>query len=79
MTGVNEIQKLNATNRADLANSRDGTFAVLRCGGILLRNGLISKTIDDKVEAAAFLAKVRDKGTGYVKTVVQSYFTPVSA
>lgn len=74
MYGINEIRKQNSQRKADFDNARDGTFAVLRHGGILLRNGVRSRTIDDKVEAAEFLAKVKDKGTGYVKQVVQSYF-----
>ena len=79
MYHVSEIRKQNAQRKADFDNSRDGTFAVLRHGGILLRSGARSRTIDDKEEAAAFLAKVRDKGTGYIKQVVKSYFEPALA
>ena len=79
MNGISEIRKANAQRKADFDNARDGTFAVLRHGGILLRCGARSKTIDDKVDAAAFLAKVKDKGTGYVKNVVKSYFEAVPA
>lgn len=79
MYGINEIRKQNAQKRADFENSRDGTFAVLRHGGILLRSGVRSRVIDDKEEAAAFLASVRDKGTGYIKKVVQSHFEPALA
>jgi sensor histidine kinase regulating citrate/malate metabolism len=74
MMGVSEIRKINSQRKADFDNARDGTFCVLRHGGILIRNGARSKTIDDKAEAAEFLAKVKDKGTGYVKQVVKSYF-----
>lgn len=79
MYHITETLKQNKQRKADLDHARDGTFCVLRCSGVLLRNGVRSKTIDDKSEAAAFLAKVRDKGAGYVKTVVKSYFTPVPA
>jgi hypothetical protein len=79
MTGINEIRKANAQKKADFDNARDGTFCTLRHGGILLRCGPRSKTIDDKAEADEFLARVRDKGTGYVKQVVKSYFEPMTA
>lgn len=79
MYHISETRKQNAQKKADFDNARDGTFCVLRHGGILLRNGARSKTIDDKQEAASFLHKVRDKGTGYVKQIVQSYFEPVTA
>ena len=79
MYSINEIRKQNNQRKADFDNARDGTFAVLRDGGILLRHGVFSKIIDDKAEAADFLAKVKDKGTGYVKLVVKSYWEAVPA
>ena len=79
MYHITETRKQNGQRKADLDNAREGTFAVLRNGGILLRNGVFSKTIDDKNEAAEFLAKVKDKGTGYVKLVVKSYWEAVPA
>ena len=79
MYHINEIRKRNSQHKADLDNAREGTFCTLRCGGILLRKGAVSKTIDDKQEAATFLARVRDKGTGYTKQVVKSYFEPALA
>ena len=74
MQGINEIRKANAQAQADFDNARDGTFAVLHNGGILLRNGVFSKTIDDKDEAAAFLDKVRGASTGIVRLAVKSYW-----
>lgn len=49
------------------------TFSQLGHGGALLRCGTVSKTLDGK-DAAEFFAKIRDKGQGYIKRVVRSYF-----
>lgn len=73
MHGINEIRKQNAQKQADFENARDGTYCVLRHGGVLIRSIRSSKTLDGD-DAKEFLAKVRDKGTGYVKQVVNSYF-----
>jgi len=79
MNCISIKSKRDHKEKADLDNARDGTFCTLRHGGILLRSGARSRTIDDVKEAAAFLAKVRDKGTGYVKLTVKSYFEPALA
>lgn len=79
MYSINEIRKQNNQKQADFDNARDGTFCVLRNGGILLRHGARSKTIDDKQEAADFLARVKDKGTGFIKVVVKEHFAPIAA
>lgn len=78
MNCISIKSKRDAQEKADLDNARDGTFCVLKHGGILLRSGAVSKTIDNKDEVASFLAKVRDKGTGYIKLVVKSYFEPAT-
>jgi hypothetical protein len=79
MYHINEIRKQNAQKQADLNNAREGTFCVLRDGSVLLRNGVFSKTIDDKADAASFLERVRDQSTGVIKGIVKSYFEPVPA
>jgi hypothetical protein len=79
MYGINEIKKQNAQKQADHENSRNGTFCVLRDGSILLRSGSASKTIDSKEDAAAFLETIRERSSGFVRGVVQSYFAPVLA
>lgn len=79
MYHISETRKQNAQKRADLQNASDSTFCVLRHGGVLLKSGTQSKTLDDKSEVASFLDRVRDKGTGIVRDVVKSYFTPVTA
>lgn len=73
MFSINEIRKQNSQKQADFENSRDGTYCSLRCGGVLIRSIRSSKVLDGD-DAKAFLAKVKDKGTGYVKQVVKSYF-----
>jgi len=79
MYGINEIKKQNAQKQADLENSRNGTFCALRDGTILLRSGVASKTIDSKEDAAAFLETIRGRSSGFVRSVVQSYFEPALA
>jgi hypothetical protein len=76
MQNINTIARLNAQERADHENSRNGTYCVLRNGGILLRNGVCSKTLDDAEEAAGFLEQVRGKHSGIVRQVVQRFFAP---
>lgn len=73
MYSINEIRKQNSQKQADFENARDGTFCTLRCGGVLIRSIRSSKVLDGD-DAKAFLTKVKDKGTGYVKQVVNSYF-----
>lgn len=73
MYGINEIKKQNVQNDADLKNSRDGTFAVLRDGSILIRSGIRSKNLEGS-DASEFLDKVRDKSTGFIRETVKSYF-----
>lgn len=73
MNGISEIRKINSQRKADLDNSRNGTFCTLANGGVLIRSIRSSKTLDGP-DAQEFLAKVRDKGTGYIKTVVAGYF-----
>lgn len=75
MFGINEIRKQNNQRKTDLDNSRDGTFCTLANGGVLIRSIRSSKTLDGP-DAQEFLAKVKDKGTGYIKTVVAGYFAP---
>jgi hypothetical protein len=74
MQNINTIARLNAHERADHENSRNGTYCVLRHGGILLRNGVRSKTLDNPEEAAGFLEQVRGKNSGLVRKLVESYF-----
>jgi hypothetical protein len=74
MQNINTIARLNAQQRADHDNSRKGTFCVLRHGGILLRNGVRSKTLDEPEEASSFLKQVRGKNSGLVRKLVESYF-----
>lgn len=76
MYGINEIKKQNCQKQADFDNARNGTYCVLRHGGVLIRSGVFSKTLDDKQDVANFLGKVLGKSTGVVRSVVQSYFTP---
>lgn len=73
MYHISEIRKQNSQKQADHENARDGTFCTLANGGVLIRSSRSSKVLDDK-DAEEFLAKVKDKGTGYVKKVVASYF-----
>ena len=79
MDGINEIKTQTAQKQADIENSRNGTFCVLRDGSILLRSGSASKTIDSKEDAAAFLETVRERSSGFIRGVVQSYFAPALA
>lgn len=74
MYGINEIRKQNCQNKADLDNARAGTYCILRSGGILIRSGVFSKTIDDLQDASAFLQKVQGRTSGIVRKVVESYF-----
>ena len=74
MYGINEIKKQNSQKQADYDNARAGTYCVLRHGGILIRSGVFSKTLDDKQDVANFLGKVTGKSTGVVRKVVESYF-----
>jgi len=76
MQNINTIARLNAQQRADLDNSRNGTYCVLRHGGVLLRSGVTSKTLDSPDEVKGFLAQVRGKHSGIVRKVVQSFFAP---
>jgi hypothetical protein len=76
MQNINTIARLNAQERADHENSRNGTYCVLRHGGILLRSGVRSKTLDNPEEAAGFLEQVRGKNSGIIRQVVQSFFAP---
>lgn len=76
MYGINEIKKQNSQKQADFDNARNGTFCVLSSGGILIRSGVFSKTIDDKEKVGEFLDKVKGKSTGIIRSVVQSYFAP---
>lgn len=76
MQNINTIARLNAQQRADHENTRNGTYCVLRHGGVLLRSGVRSKTLDDPKEASSFLAQVRGKNTGIIRKVVQSFFAP---
>jgi hypothetical protein len=76
MQNINTIARLNAQQRADLDNSRNGTYCVLRHGGVLLRSGVTSKTLDNPDEVKGFLAQVRGKHSGIVRKVVQSFFAP---
>lgn len=73
MYPLNTLKKLNKQKQADFENSRDGTFCTLVHGGVLIRSIRSSKVLDGD-DAKAFLAKVKDKGTGYIKQVVKSYF-----
>lgn len=75
MYSLSTIRRINNQKQADLDNSRDGTFCTLSNGGVLIRSIRSSKTLDGP-DAQEFLAKVRDKGTGYIKTVVAGYFAP---
>jgi hypothetical protein len=79
MYSISEIRKQNAQKKADFDNARDGTFCTLQGGGILLRHGARSKTIDDHKEANEFLERVRGKSTALIRDIVISYFTPVLA
>ena len=47
---------------------------MLEDGSVLIRNGIVSKTIDDPKEAAAFLKRVNGMGTGIIKEIVKEYF-----
>lgn len=67
--------KLTPAEKAKYETDRNGTFTPLRHGGVLLRYQTTSKILDGDA-AAAFLKKIRDKGAGYVRKVVRSYFTP---
>ena len=73
MYSISEIRKQNNQKKTDLDNARDGTFCILRHGGVLIRSIRSSKTLEGR-DAKEFLDKVKDKGTGYVKQVVNSYF-----
>jgi hypothetical protein len=75
MYGINEIKKINSQKQADHDNSRAGTYCVLRNGGILIRSGVFTKTLDDKEDVQSFVEKVKGKSSGIVRNVVQSYFT----
>lgn len=55
------------------STGRACTFSQLGHGGALLRCGTVSKNLEGK-DAAEFFAKIKDKGQGYIKTVVRSYF-----
>lgn len=76
MQNINTIARLNAAQRADLENSRNGTYCVLRNGEILLRSGVSSKVIEDRKEAASFIEKVKGQSSGFVRLIVQGFFKP---
>lgn len=78
MYHVSEIRKINSQKRADVSNSREGTFCSLRDGSVLIRNGARSKTIE-KTAAIEFLEQVRGQSTGFIKNLVLSHFQPVTA
>ena len=60
-------------NKHAASPGRDATYATLRHGGVLLRNGCVTKNLEG-ADASEFINKIRDKGQGYVKQVVRSYF-----
>ena len=78
MYHVTETKKQNIRKQADRQHASEATFAVLRHGGVLLKSGTRTRNIEGE-EAASFISKVRDKGAGYVKKLVQGYFEPVTA
>ena len=75
MNCINSIRRANIQREADIENSQLATYAIKRCGGVLLRAGNQTKNLEGD-EASSFISKIRDKGTGYVKVLVREYFTP---
>ena len=67
------INKLTSKEQQAHDEARDCTYATLRHGGVLLRCGIVTKNLEGK-DAKEFINKIRDKGQGYIKTVVRSYF-----
>lgn len=73
MYHINEIRKANIHLAAEKQHASEATFTVLRHGGVLLRSGNQTLTLDG-INAADFINSVRDKGAGYVKQQVKKQF-----
>jgi hypothetical protein len=73
MYHVTETRKQNANRKATAEASSKASFIVLRHGGVLLRKGNTTKNLEGE-DAKGFIARVRDKGAGFVKSQVEACF-----